>query len=136
VTKNETREILHNLDVQQIREQVFGLLLTPGKAGGSNLIDTMAPQTKVTEQLLLQCYYSYMGDHAFTNEIRQAKQSHERFVIGILTCEVFPNLDKLNPLETTDEDAIPNKYGPKWYEHAQDKKSESSEDEVGDLMTA
>lgn len=51
VTKNETREILHNLNVQQIREQVFGLLLTPGKAseGESNLIDTMAPQTKVTE---------------------------------------------------------------------------------------
>jgi len=57
-------------------------------------------------------------------------------VIGILTCEVFPNLDKLNPLETTDEEAIPNKYGSKWYEHAQDKQSESSEDEVGALMTA
>lgn len=45
VTKNETREILHSLDVQQIRENVYSLLLNPKQSSqnNDNLIDTTAP---------------------------------------------------------------------------------------------
>ena len=60
-----------------------------------------------------------MGDSKFSNEVRQAKQSHERFLIAILTCEVFPKLEKSDPLLSPIEDAIPEKYGVKWYEFQQ-----------------
>ena len=45
------------------------------------------------------------------------KQSHERWMIAILNCDVFPGLEKHDPLLTRDEDLIPDKYGSKWYEH-------------------
>ena len=70
-----------------------------------------------------------MGDQKFANDIRQAKQTHERFLIAILTCEVFPKLEKSDPLASTEEDAIPDKYGVKWYEHQQ-KMGSSDEEKI------
>ena len=110
MTKNETRDILHSLDVQWVREQVFQLLyLAP--AGRSTA------DVPVSEQLLLQVYFAFIGDAQFVDDIRQAKQSHERFMLAILTCEVFPKLEKCNPLASVEEDVIPEKYGPKWLNH-------------------
>lgn len=38
-------------------------------------------------------------------------------MIAILNCDVFPGLDKTNPLSSVDEEVIPDKFGPKWFEH-------------------
>lgn len=38
---------------------------------------------------------------------------------AILSCDVFPGLDKVDPLISQDEDAVPDKFGPKWYEHTE-----------------
>lgn len=45
------------------------------------------------------------------------KQAHERFVTAILSCDVFPNLDKTDPLWYPEEDVIPDKFGSKWFEN-------------------
>jgi hypothetical protein len=42
-------------------------------------------------------------------------------MIAILNSDVFPGLEKQNPMESKEEDLIPDKFGSKWYEH-QDKK--------------
>lgn len=42
-------------------------------------------------------------------------------MIAILNSDVFPGLEKVNPMDSKEEDLIPDKYGSKWYEH-QDKK--------------
>jgi hypothetical protein len=54
-------------------------------------------------------------------------------MIAILNSDVFPGLEKQNPIESKDEDLIPDKFGSKWYEH-QDKRVfkkvvENSEDD-------
>ena len=36
---------------------------------------------------------------------------------AILSCDVFPGLEKNDPLISADEDVVPEKFGPKWYEH-------------------
>ena len=38
-------------------------------------------------------------------------------MIAILNCEDFADLEKFDPLESKEEDLIPEKFGPKWYEH-------------------
>ena len=58
----------------------------------------------------------YMNDQKLVQEIRTIKQSHERFMTAILSCDVFPGLDKTNPLDSKEEDSIPEKFGSKWYE--------------------
>ena len=66
-----------------------------------------------------------MGDRQFTEQVRRAKQAHERYVTAILACDVFPGLDRSDPLASSDEDLIPEKFGPKWFEYT--KKSQQSE---------
>jgi len=34
---------------------------------------------------------------------------------AILSADVFPGVEKTDPLETTDNDDIPDKFGKKWY---------------------
>lgn len=60
-----------------------------------------------------------MIDDKLQPTIRNIKKSHERFLQGILACDVFPGLDKCDPLQSQEEDVIPDKYGPKWYEFEQ-----------------
>ena len=38
---------------------------------------------------------------------------------AILSCDVFPGLEKSKPLDAPDEDIVPDKFGPKWYEHSE-----------------
>lgn len=35
---------------------------------------------------------------------------------AILAADCFPSLEKINPLETKEEDEIPSKFGPKLFE--------------------
>lgn len=58
-----------------------------------------------------------MIDKDFMQEVRQVKQSHERFMTAILACDVFPQIERQDPLASQDEDIIPAKFGPKWFEH-------------------
>ena len=46
-------------------------------------------------------------------------------MIAIMSCDVFPGLEKNNPLSSADEDVIPDKFGPKWYEN-QDKPTKAA----------
>jgi hypothetical protein len=41
---------------------------------------------------------------------------------AILSCDVFPGLDKTCPLLSPDEDVIPDKFGPNWFSHREPKK--------------
>jgi hypothetical protein len=41
---------------------------------------------------------------------------------AILGCDVFPGLEKIDPLSMPDEDIVPDKFGPKWYEHTEKPK--------------
>ena len=63
-----------------------------------------------------------MNDKVFTESIRQAKQSHERYMTAILSCDVFPGLDRTDPMSSPDDDLIPEKFGPNWFEHREPKK--------------
>lgn len=58
-----------------------------------------------------------MIDKDFTQAIREVKQSHERWVTAILGSDVFPGLDTKSPLESAEEDVIPARFGPNWFEY-------------------
>lgn len=90
------------MDVQKIRSDVFELY---------NL--------KYDERALMKAYYSFMIDQKLVQVVRQIKQSHERFMTAILSCDVFPGLERKDPLSSPDEDIVPDKFGPKWYEHTE-----------------
>ena len=57
--------------------------------------------------------------------MRQVKQAHERFTAAILQLDVFPNLDKNSPLLYPEEDEVPEKFGPKWFEYARKKQEKN-----------
>ena len=79
ITKNQMKDILQSLDTAEIRRNCFELFALPA--------DT-------TERDLIKAYYTYMSDAALVKEVSQLKQSHERYMVGIMTCDVFPGLDK------------------------------------------
>lgn len=58
-----------------------------------------------------------MGERAFYEGIRLVKQSHERYMTAILSCDVFPGLDKTDPMSSPDEDLIPDRFGPNYYQY-------------------
>jgi len=62
-----------------------------------------------------------MSDKQFVEAIRKIKQSHERFITAILICDVFPGLDRTNPLDSRDEDIIPDQFGSNWMEYTRKK---------------
>ena len=47
---------------------------------------------------------------------------------AIIQCGVFPNLDKVSPLNYPEEDEIPAKFGPDWLRY-QSSKSQAPVDE-------
>ena len=103
ITKNELKDILGSLDTLKVRRDVFNLY------GLKNF----------KEGDLINAYTAFLIDDKLQPTIRNIKKSHERFLQGILACDVFPGLDKCDPLQSQDEDIIPDKFGPKWYEFEQ-----------------
>lgn len=116
LTKNELKDILHNLNVQEIRAKAFQLYGLP------------EPSPRFPSHRTLQkAHYTYMIDKDFMNTIRQVKQSHERFMTAILACDVYPALEKTDPLSSQEEDHIPPKFGPRWFEEEVKEEEESKE---------
>jgi hypothetical protein len=68
-----------------------------------------------------------MIDKDFMQQVREAKQSHERFVTAILASDVFPGLDTTNPLDSVNDDSLPDRFGTKWFEH--DREDTKAEEE-------
>jgi hypothetical protein len=106
ITKNELRDILGALDTVKLRSDVFKLY----------------GLEEVKEGDLIKAYTSFLIDQPHLLKLRQIKQSHERYLSAILNCDVFPGLEKQDPMSSQAEDVIPDKYGPSWYEHEQKKK--------------
>ena len=69
-----------------------------------------------------------MIDKDFMQQVREAKQSHERYMTAILACDVFPQLERVDPLLSKDEEEIPARFGPKWFE--EERKDEEQKDSV------
>jgi hypothetical protein len=40
---------------------------------------------------------------------------------AILASDVFPGLDTRNPLDYTDEDELPQRFGPKWFQYEREE---------------
>jgi hypothetical protein len=96
VTKNETKAILEALDIKKIRQDVFRLY---GFA-----------DYEYEERALMKAYYTYMSDAKFVEKKRRLTDSHEKYVTAILICDVFPGLDKTDPLIHPDDDEIPARF--------------------------
>jgi hypothetical protein len=96
VTKNETRVILESIDITSIRKEVFRLY---GFA-----------EYEYEERALMKAYYTYMSDSRFVDKKRLLTEAHEKFMTAILICDVFPGLDKNDPLSSPDEDEIPARF--------------------------
>ena len=45
----------------------------------------------------------------------------------ILGADVFPGLDRKNPLNTKDDELIPEKYGKKWFSFQQTSKEKTEQ---------
>jgi len=99
ITKNETQTILEGLDIKKIRQDVFRLY---GFA-----------DYEYEERVLMKSYYTYISDTKFVEKKRRLTDAHEKYVTAILICDVFPGLDKTDPLSHPDEDEIPAKFQAK-----------------------
>jgi hypothetical protein len=42
----------------------------------------------------------------------------------MLGCDVFPGLDRVDPLSSPDDDLIPEKFGPKWFNFAKEEQQQ------------
>ena len=78
----------------------------------------------------MKAYFTYMSDREFVAQVKLAKQSHERFVTAILQCDVFPNLDKVSPLEYPEEDDIPARFGSDYLKYKNRKSFAEDNEEV------
>lgn len=99
------RDILNNMDVQDMRAKVFNLYGLPEST----------PRNP-SHRVLQKAHYTYMIDKEFMQQVREIKQAHERFMTAILGSDVFPQLERVNPLQSTDLDEIPSKFGKNWFE--------------------
>ncbi len=45
---------------------------------------------------------------------------------AILASDVFPNLDTTDPLNSKEEDPIPQRFGPKWFEYEREERKQVS----------
>ncbi len=77
-----------------------------------------------SHRVLQKAHYTFMLDKDFMQQIRETKQSHERFMTAILASDVFPGLDTKDPLETTLEDEVPQRFGPKWFQYEREELKE------------
>ncbi len=60
--------------------------------------------------------------------VRETKQSHERFMTAILASDVFPSLEQKNPLDSSEVDELPARFGPNWYQHEREERKKDEED--------
>jgi len=50
---------------------------------------------------------------------------------AILSADVFPGLDRVNPLDDfSKDDAIPDRFGAKWYEHEFEKTGKKEDQKI------
>ena len=56
-------------------------------------------------------------DYDFNKEIRFVRQSHERYLSAIIINEKFPGLEDHDPLNSKENEVIPEKYGKQWLEY-------------------
>ncbi|CDW76168.1 UNKNOWN [Stylonychia lemnae] len=117
ITKNELKDILHNLDFQNIRARVYTMYGLPEPT-----------PRQPSHRILQKAHYTYMIDKEFMQEIRETKQAHERFMTQILASDVFPGLDTKNPLDSSEEEVVPARFGSNWYEF----KNKNEEDNEND----
>ena len=61
----------------------------------------------------MKAYYTYISDSKFVEKKRRLTDAHEKYMTAILICDVFPGLDKNDPLSHPDEDIIPVKFQSK-----------------------
>lgn len=73
-----------------------------------------------------------MIDKDFMQQVREIKQSHERFMTAILASDVFPSLEKSDPLENTGDDEIPARFGSNWFEHDREERDKKKEESAGE----
>ena len=99
VTKNETKAILESLNILQIRMDVFRLY---GFA-----------DYEYESRALKKAYYTYMSDSKFAAKKQKIAESHEKYMTAILICDVFPGLEKNDPLSSPDEDEVPARFNKK-----------------------
>ena len=104
ITKNEMKDILMNMDVQTIRAKVFQLYGLPEPS-----------PRQPSHRILQKAHYTFMIDKDFMQSVKDAKQSHERFMTAILASDVFPYLDTKNPLDSSEPDDLPARFGTNWY---------------------
>ena len=71
-----------------------------------------------------------MIDKEFMQQVRETKQSHERFMTAILASDVFPGLDTANPLDSVEVDKIPDRFGPQWFSYEREERKKAEETEL------
>lgn len=69
-----------------------------------------------------------MIDKEFMQTVRETKQTHERFMTAILASDVFPGLDTQDPLDSSEADDVPARFGPNWYQHEREEVKEKESD--------
>lgn len=70
-----------------------------------------------SHRILQKAHYTFMIDKDFMQQVREAKQTHERYMTAILSSDVFPTLEAKDPLISADEDDIPSRFGSSWFEY-------------------
>lgn len=102
------------MDIWDIRNKVFALF-------GFAELNEPTHKTLMKAHLLFLSRQS--GTNSFEHEVRLAKQCHQRYLTAILATDVFPGLDRRDPLATKDEEVIPEKFGPN-YIYYEDKEED------------
>ena len=112
LSKRELKTILKALDLWKIRNSVFDLY---------NLSELNEPthRTLIKAHIKFLCQDSLEEVRLFESEMREIRQSHQRYMTAILSTDVFPKLEKSEPILTQDDEIIPDKFGKKWFEHQQ-----------------
>ena len=47
---------------------------------------------------------------------------------AILASDVFPFLDTKNPLDSRDEDEVPQRFGPKWFQYEREERKQQQDE--------
>ena len=106
ISKGQLKQVLQELDIWSIRNKVFDLY-------GFAELNEPSVRTLIKAHLIFLSQDSRKFDQA----VRDIRQSHQRYLTAILACDVFPGLDKTDPIASKDEDRIPDKFGSKWCEY-------------------
>ncbi len=90
MTKNELRHIMNQLDLFNLREQVFKLYR----------VSMPRPTIDPPHEILMRAHYTYMEDPFFEKDIQQLRKDHEQFMSLLLENYTFCN--HLEQLYSTD----------------------------------